>query len=160
MVTEEQGNLLEVRADALVNAVNTVGVMGKGIALQFKQAYPANFQAYKEACQRGEVQLGSMFTHETGLPDAPRYIINFPTKGHWRSRSKLTDVVAGLADLREVIRARDIYSVAVPPLGCGNGGLEWDDVRPLIFEALADLPGVHVMLFLPKDNDCSRLDCQ
>jgi O-acetyl-ADP-ribose deacetylase (regulator of RNase III) len=155
VVSEEQGNLLESTADALVNAVNTAGVMGKGIALQFKQAYPANFQAYKEACQRGEVRLGTMFTTETGLQDSPRYIINFPTKAHWRARSKLTDIQSGLADLRDVIRARDIHSIAVPSLGCGNGGLNWQDVRPLIIEALDDLTGLHVKLFPPKRTDGS-----
>jgi O-acetyl-ADP-ribose deacetylase (regulator of RNase III) len=150
MVSEEQGNLLEATADALVNTVNTVGVMGKGIALQFKQAYPANFRAYEAACRRGEVRLGSMFTYETGLLDGPRYIINFPTKGHWRARSKLSDIKVGLADLREVIHDRDIRSIAIPPLGCGNGGLDWRDVRPLIIEALGDLPGVHIMVFPPE----------
>src|SRR5262249_35836272 len=103
MLSEEKGNLLVAPADALVNTVNTVGVMGKGIALQFKQAYPANFRAYAAACRRGEVRLGSMYTTETGLPDGPRYIVNFPTKGHWRSRSRLADVTSGLAGLREVI---------------------------------------------------------
>jgi O-acetyl-ADP-ribose deacetylase (regulator of RNase III) len=150
MVSEEQGNLLDATADALVNTVNTVGVMGKGIALQFKQAYPANFHAYEAACRRGEVRLGSMFTYETGLLDSPRYIINFPTKGHWRARSKLSDIKTGLADLRRVIRDRDIRSIAIPPLGCGNGGLDWQDVRPLISEALDDLEGVHVVVFPPE----------
>lgn len=150
MVSEERGNLLEAPADALVNTVNTVGVMGKGIALQFKQAYPANFRAYEAACRRGDVRLGSMFTYETGLLEAPRFIINFPTKGHWRARSRLRDIKTGLADLREVIRDRDIRSIAVPPLGCGNGGLDWRDVRPLIVEALGDLPGVHVMMYPPE----------
>jgi O-acetyl-ADP-ribose deacetylase (regulator of RNase III) len=153
VISEEQGNLLDATADALVNAVNTVGVMGKGIALQFKQAYPANFRAYKEACHRGEVRLGMMFTYETGLPDGPRYIINFPTKAHWRSRSKLTDIQSGLADLRDVIRERNIRSIAIPPLGCGNGGLDWQDVRPLIIEAFADLSALDVMLFPPQGGD-------
>jgi O-acetyl-ADP-ribose deacetylase (regulator of RNase III) len=156
MVSEERGNLLEAPADALVNTVNTVGVMGKGIALQFKQAYPANFRAYEAACRRGEVRLGSMFTYETGLLEAPRFIINFPTKGHWRARSRLNDIKAGLADLREVIRDRGIRSIAVPPLGCGNGGLDWRDVRPLIIEALGDLQGVNVMVFPPEGPPPAR----
>ena len=150
MVSEEHGNLLEATADALVNTVNTVGVMGKGIALQFKQAYPANFRAYEAACRRGEVRLGRMFTYETGLLEAPRFIINFPTKGHWRARSKLSDIRAGLADLREVISDRDIRSIAIPPLGCGNGGLDWHDVQPLIIEALGDLPDVLVIVYPPE----------
>lgn len=151
MLSEEHGNLLQAPADALVNTVNTAGIMGKGIALQFKQAYPGNFRTYEAACRAGDVRLGSMFTYETGLLDGPRFIINFPTKGHWRSKSKLSDIEAGLADLREVIRTRDIASIAVPPLGCGNGGLDWRDVRPLIEATLGDLPGVHVMLYPPQE---------
>jgi O-acetyl-ADP-ribose deacetylase (regulator of RNase III) len=148
MLSEETGSLLDATADALVN---TVGVMGKGLALQFKQAYPGNFRAYQAACRRGEVQPGRMFVYETGTPDHPRYVINFPTKGHWRANSKLSDIRAGLADLRQVILGRPIRSIAVPPLGCGNGGLDWRDVRPLIIEALGDLPDVHVMVYPPQD---------
>jgi O-acetyl-ADP-ribose deacetylase (regulator of RNase III) len=150
MLSEEEGSLLDADAEALVNTVNTVGIMGKGIALQFKQAYPGNFRAYEAACRRGDVRLGAMFTYETGLLDSPRYIINFPTKGHWRAKSKLSDIAAGLTDLRKIIEDHHIRSIAVPPLGCGNGGLDWHDVHPLIAEALGDLPGVHVMLYPPK----------
>jgi O-acetyl-ADP-ribose deacetylase (regulator of RNase III) len=150
MLSEEEGSLLEADAEALVNTVNTVGIMGKGIALQFKQAYPGNFRAYETACRRGDVRLGTMFTYETSLLNNPRYIINFPTKGHWRAKSKLSDIAAGLADLRRVIQDRNIRSIAVPPLGCGNGGLDWRDVHPLITEVLGDLPGVYVMLYPPK----------
>jgi O-acetyl-ADP-ribose deacetylase (regulator of RNase III) len=150
MLSEEEGSLLDADAEALVNTVNTVGIMGKGIALQFKQAYPGNFRAYEAACRHGDVRLGAMFTYETGMLDSPRYIINFPTKGHWRAKSKLSDIAAGLADLRRVIQDRNIRSIAVPPLGCGNGGLDWRDVHPLITEGLGDLPGVHVMLYPPK----------
>jgi O-acetyl-ADP-ribose deacetylase (regulator of RNase III) len=149
MLREEEGNLLDADADALINTVNTVGVMGKGIALQFKQAYPGNFQAYEAACRHGEVRLGKMFTYETGLLGKPRLIINFPTKGHWRARSRLSDIKAGLVDLRQVIGERAIESIAVPPLGCGNGGLDWFDVRPLIQAALGDLPGVRVLVYPP-----------
>ncbi|MGO9082611.1 MAG: macro domain-containing protein [Streptosporangiaceae bacterium] len=136
--------------DALVNTVNTVGVMGKGIALQFKQAYPDNFRAYEAACRRGGVQLGQMFVVETGLLGQPRLIINFPTKKHWRARSKLSDIKAGLTDLRRVISEYAITSIALPPLGCGNGGLDWRDVRPLITEALGDVPGVDVVVYPPQ----------
>jgi O-acetyl-ADP-ribose deacetylase (regulator of RNase III) len=156
MLTEEHRNLLEAPADALVNTVNTVGIMGKGLALQFKQAYPGNFRAYESACRRGEVHLGKMFTYETGRLDRPRFVINFPTKGHWRSRSKLSDIKAGLDDLRDVIRERHIDSIAIPPLGCGNGGLDWRDVRPLIVEALADLPNVRVMVYPPQGTVSNR----
>ncbi len=151
MLTEEHGNLLEAPADALVNTVNTVGIMGKGLALQFKQAYPGNFRAYEAACKRGEVGLGKMFTYETGQLDGPRLIINFPTKAHWRSRSKLCDIKVGLRSLRTVISERNIQSIAIPPLGCGNGGLDWNEVRPLIVEALGDLPGVRVMVYPPQE---------
>lgn len=151
MISEESGNLLNAPADALVNTVNTVGVMGKGLALQFKQAYPANFRAYQAACRHGEVRLGRMFVYEPGGPGQPRYLVNFPTKGHWRDRSTLVDVREGLADLRRLVLDRAITSIAVPPLGCGNGGLDWRDVRPLIEEALGDLPGVRVLLYPPQD---------
>jgi O-acetyl-ADP-ribose deacetylase (regulator of RNase III) len=150
MLREADGNLLDAPVDAVVNTVNTVGVMGKGIALQFKQAYPENFQAYAAACRRGEVQLGSMFVVETGLLGQPRLIINFPTKQHWRNQSRLADIKAGLDDLRRVIGERQVDSIAVPPLGCGNGGLNWRDVRPLIVSALGDLPGVDVVVYPPK----------
>ena len=156
MLTEEHGNLLEAPADALVNTVNTVGIMGKGLALQFKQAYPGNFHAYESACRHGEVRLGRMFTYETGQLDKPRFVINFPTKGHWRSRSKLSDIKTGLVSLREVIQERHIESIAIPPLGCGNGGLEWSDVRPLIVEALGELPGVRVMVYPPQATPSAK----
>jgi O-acetyl-ADP-ribose deacetylase (regulator of RNase III) len=149
MLREAAGNLLEAPVDALVNTVNTVGVMGKGIALQFKQAFPENFRAYEAACRQGEVQIGRMFVVETGLLGQPRLIINFPTKRHWRSPSRLDDVRSGLADLRRVLADRQVRSVAVPPLGCGNGGLDWRDVRPLISDALGDLPGVEVVVYPP-----------
>jgi O-acetyl-ADP-ribose deacetylase (regulator of RNase III) len=151
VLSEEMGNLLEADADALVNTVNTVGVMGKGLALQFKQAYPANFHAYRAACRQGEVRTGQVFVYATGTGRRPRFVINFPTKEHWRSGSKLSDIKAGLADLRKVIQSRGIRSIAVPPLGCGNGGLDWRDVRPLIVNALGDLPDVHILLYPPQD---------
>jgi O-acetyl-ADP-ribose deacetylase (regulator of RNase III) len=150
MLREAAGNLLDARADALVNTVNTVGVMGKGIALQFKQAFPENFRVYEAACRRGEVRIGQMFVVETGLLEQPRLIINFPTKRHWRSHSRLDDIRSGLADLRQILVDRQVRSVALPPLGCGNGGLDWQDVRPLIDSALSDLPGVEVVVYPPK----------
>lgn len=149
MIEFRQGNLLEADADALVNTGNCVGVMGKGIALQFKQAYPDNFRAYEKACKRGEVHLGRMVVFSLGK-SAPRYIINFPTKDHWKAKSKLDDVRTGLADLIEVIQANGITSIAVPPLGCGNGGLDWDAVYPLIKAAFAAIPAVKVLLYAPQ----------
>jgi O-acetyl-ADP-ribose deacetylase (regulator of RNase III) len=156
MLTDGQGDLLGADAEALVNTVNTAGVMGKGIALQFKQAYPGNFRAYAAACRRGEVRLGEMFMYETGLLENPRFIVNFPTKGHWRSRSRLDDIKSGLADLQRVIHDRGIRSIAIPPLGCGNGGLDWREVRPLITEALGDLPGTEVRIYPPQGTPAAE----
>jgi O-acetyl-ADP-ribose deacetylase (regulator of RNase III) len=150
MIEPSQGNLLQAPAEALVNTVNTVGVMGKGIALQFRQAFPEMFRAYEKACKDGEVQLGRVDAFDLGgLVGGPRWIINFPTKGNWRSRSRIEDVESGLADLVRQVRALRIQSIAVPPLGCGNGGLDWNDVRPLIENAFAALPEVRVMLYAP-----------
>lgn len=143
------GNLLEADVDALVNTVNTVGVMGKGIALQFKKAFPANYKAYEKACKSDSLNLGSMFVFDNGQLVSPRLIINFPTKGHWRSKSKLNDIERGLDDLAATIRERDIRSIALPPLGCGNGGLDWAVVEPLIRERLADLPTT-IQIFSPS----------
>lgn len=150
MITREKGNLLQADAEALVNTVNTVGVMGKGIALQFKKAYPAMFKAYERACKNRDVQLGRMHVWETGALDGPQFVINFPTKGHWRAPSKLADIAAGLRDLVDVVQKYGITSIAIPPLGCGNGGLDWADVEPLIVDAFADLPGVDVKIYPPQ----------
>lgn len=151
MINEVRGNLLQADADSLVNAVNTVGVMGKGIALQFKHAYPENFSAYEIACRSGEVTPGRMFVNATRTK-RPRYIVNFPTKGHWRAASKLPDIQSGLVDLRRVIHELGLTSVAVPPLGCGNGGLDWAEVEPLIRRELGDLAGVTVLLYPPEPS--------
>jgi O-acetyl-ADP-ribose deacetylase (regulator of RNase III) len=158
VISEESGSLLDAPVDALVNAVNTVEIMGNGLALQFKQAYPGNFRAYQAACRNGEVRLGRMFVYEIGVPGQPRCLINFPTKGHWRANSKLSDIRTGLADLRQVILDRGVTSIAVPPLGCGNGGLSWQDVQPLIVEILGGLPDVSVLLDPPQDLPSPRND--
>lgn len=135
--------------DAIVNTVNCVGVMGKGIALQFRNKWPENNRAYEMACKAKEVRLGRMFVFDSGGLVKPNYIINFPTKDHWRGKSSLVSIRDGLNDLvAQVIRLR-IRSIAVPPLGCGNGGLEWSEVRPLIESAFAELPEVEVRLFEP-----------
>jgi O-acetyl-ADP-ribose deacetylase (regulator of RNase III) len=145
-----QGDLLAREdVDAIVNTVNCVGVMGKGIALQFKNKWPANFSAYAAACRDGQVQLGSMFVYDSGGLLRPNFIINFPTKHHWREKSKLESITTGLHDLMRQIRRLGIRSVAVPPLGCGNGGLDWAKVRPLIEAAFSEVPGVEVHLFEP-----------
>ena len=148
---ESSANLLEADVDALVNTVNTVGVMGKGIALQFKNSFPANFKAYERACKDSRVRLGEMFVFDAGQLMKPRWIINFPTKGHWRSGSKISDIASGLDDLRRVIDELGIKSIALPPLGCGNGGLEWSAVRPLIDAKLADLD-IEVLVFPPAST--------
>lgn len=150
MIEEATGNLLAADVDALVNTVNTVGIMGKGIALQFKRAFPDNFRHYEKACKAGEVALSSMFVHEVEAIAGPRFIVNFPTKGHWKSRSRIEDIDRGLDDLRTVISKLNITSIAVPPLGCGNGGLEWAEVYPLIQEKLGSLPDVRVLVYLPE----------
>ena len=149
MIRFVKGNLLEAEVDAVVNTVNTVGVMGKGIALMFKERYPDNFKLYAAASKRGEVETGRMFVTASTDLDGPRWIINFPTKRHWRQPSRLEWVAEGLKDLRAVVLANGIRSIAIPPLGSGNGGLEWDSVRPLIETALADLPGVDVVVYGP-----------
>ena len=146
---DAHGNLLKAEVEALANSVNTVGVMGKGIALQFKNAFPLNFKAYEAACKRQAVELGRMFVFDNGRIEAPHWIINFPTKGHWRARSRIRDVADGLDDLRHVIEELEIASIALPPLGCGHGGLAWDEVRPLIKERLGDLDVV-VHLYAPE----------
>lgn len=150
MITEAHGNLLEADVDALVNTVNTVGVMGKGLALQFRRAYPAMFSAYERAAKAGQLKLGEMHVWPTGAATGPRFVINFPTKGHWRSGSRLPDIEQGLRDLVRVVRELGITSIAVPPLGCGNGGLDWREVAPRIRTALAALgEGVQVRLYSP-----------
>ena len=148
MIEYKQGNLLEENIEALVNTVNCVGVMGKGIALQFKQAFPENFKQYKKACDAKEVQPGQMFTISTGKL-FPKYIINFPTKRHWRGKSKIEDIESGLKALVEEVERLDIKSIAIPPLGCGNGGLKWAQVKPMIANALAGLLDVRVVIFEP-----------
>jgi O-acetyl-ADP-ribose deacetylase (regulator of RNase III) len=149
MIETATGNLLTARAEALVNTVNCEGVMGKGIALQFKQAWPAMFKAYAAACKAGTVVPGRMHVWETNLLQGPRFIINFPTKRHWRAGSRLEDIDAGLVDLVAQIRALGVRSIAVPPLGAGNGGLDWSVVRPRIVAALDGIPEVQVLLFEP-----------
>lgn len=148
MLTYTQGNLLEVRAEALVNTVNTVGVMGKGIALMFKERFAENYRRYAAACKAGEVKTGRMFVTEVAELDGPRWIVNFPTKQHWRAPSKMAWIVDGLQDLRRFIVEKQVKSIAIPPLGAGNGGLEWNDVREQIEAALSDLD-VDITVFEP-----------
>ncbi len=154
MLRYTEGNIIEADAEALVNTVNTVGVMGKGIALMFKEAYPENYHAYVEACERREVQVGSVFVTELPrkLTTGTRWILNFPTKKHWRHRSRLEWIEEGLHDLRRVIEEKGIRSIAVPSLGCGNGGLQWSEVRQLIERMLGDMEGVDIQVFQPTQR--------
>jgi len=149
MIEITKGNLLKAEAEALVNTVNCVGYMGKGIALQFKQAFPDNFIAYQKACKAKQVEPGKMFIYKTGQMFNPKYIINFPTKRHWRGKSKLEDIRSGLAALVGDVKRLGIHSIAVPPLGCGLGGLKWQTVRKEIEKAFARAPEVRVLLYAP-----------
>ncbi|MED2035510.1 macro domain-containing protein [Bacillus thuringiensis] len=151
MIKLTTGNLLEADAQALVNTVNTVGVMGKGIALQFKQAFPDNFKAYQKACKINQVQPGKMFIYKTHLLGSPEYIINFPTKRHWKNKSRIEDIKSGLVSLRNEIINHNIKSIALPPLGCGNGGLDWSGVKPLIIKSLEDLNAT-IYLYEPSGH--------
>lgn len=150
MISYAKGNLLAADVDALVNTVNTVGIMGKGIALQFKRAFPSMFKAYERAAKDHELALGHMHVWPTQQMAGPRFVINFPTKGHWKSRSKIGDIERGLDALVEVIRDKGIRSIAIPPLGCGNGGLDWGEVEPLIVQKLAPLADVDVSIYPPN----------
>jgi O-acetyl-ADP-ribose deacetylase (regulator of RNase III) len=143
------GDILQADTEALINTVNCVGVMGRGIALQFKNAFPANFKAYEAACKRNEVQPGRMFVFPTGQLTNPRFIINFPTKRHWRGKSRMEDIESGLIDLVRVIRENEIRSIAVPPLGSGLGGLQWSQGRKRIEQALSDITGVDIAVYEP-----------
>ena len=143
------GDILSEDAQALVNTVNCVGIMGRGVALQFKRVYPDNFKAYAMECDEGRLEPGRMFVFETDRL-SPQFIINFPTKKHWRSKSRLSYIETGLQSLVEEIKKRDIRSIAVPPLGCGEGGLNWQDVRSQMESAFAELDGVDITIFEPS----------
>ena len=149
MIRYTTGNLLDAPVEALVNTVNTVGVMGKGIALMFKERFPKNMIAYGQACKAGKVVTGKMFVTETGELIGPNWIINFPTKQHWRDKSKIQWIEEGLQDLKQFIVEHDIKSIAIPPLGAGNGGLDWGSVKSKIESELSDLNHVDILIFEP-----------
>lgn len=149
MIEYEQGDILRADVEALVNTVNCVGVMGRGIALQFKKAFPQNFKAYAAACKNEEVQPGRMFVFETGQLTYPHYIINFPTKRHWRGASRIEDIESGLQALVETICQYEIRSIAIPPLGSGLGGLDWSEVKSRIEAALQPLIDVRIVIYEP-----------
>ena len=149
MIEFTTGDILRADAEALVNTVNCVGIMGRGVALQFKNAFPANFKAYQAACARDEVQPGKMFVFATHELTGPKFIINFPTKRHWRGKSRMADIDLGLNALVDEVRNRGIRSIAIPPLGSGLGGLNWAAVRPRIEAALRSVNDLHVIVFEP-----------
>ena len=156
MIHFKTGNMLAEDVKAMVNTVNCVGVMGQGIALQFKNAFPENYRAYAKACRRGEIGPGRMFVFETGALVYPHLIVNFPTKRHWRNSSRLEDIDAGLVDLARVIREHEVCSIAMPALGSGLGGLNWCEVRPRIELALRDFDGLDCIVFEPGEPADAR----
>jgi len=151
MIRFKEGNLLNDDVEALVNTVNCVGVMGRGIALQFKKKYPENFTDYSKACKDKSVKIGSMFIHRTNNLMNPKYIINFPTKDHWRGKSQLKYIQDGLKDLQKTIKELKIKSISIPPLGCGLGGLDWQVVKSIIESNLFMLDDVDITIYEPQD---------
>lgn len=152
MLRFTKGNLLEAEVEAVVNTVNTVGVMGKGIALMFKERFPKNMKLYAEACKKKEVITGKMFITESNELMGPKWIVNFPTKKHWRAKSQITWISEGLDDLKRFIIESQVRSIAIPPLGAGNGGLEWSEVKEVICDKLDDLVGVDILVYEPTEQ--------
>jgi len=151
MIFEIEGNLLEAQTQALVNAVNCVGVMGKGLALQFRRRFPEDyFTDYKRACSSGDLRIGKVQVYSLNSDDVPYFIVNFPTKNHWRTKSRIEYIESGLQSLVEAVEKYKIESIAMPALGCGLGGLDWKNVRPLIENAFSRFVEVEVSLFPPK----------
>lgn len=149
MIRHVTGNILDDDAEALVNPVNCVGVMGAGLAKQFKERFPDNFRKYLEACETGAVKLGSVYVTEEDGPLSRIYIVNFPTKRHWKDRSHLAWIACGLMDLRRTCGDLGIRSLAIPQVGCGLGGLDWADVLPLVEAAFYGLRDVDVRAYGP-----------
>jgi O-acetyl-ADP-ribose deacetylase (regulator of RNase III) len=156
MMKLTHGDILKADVDAIVNTVNCVGVMGRGIALQFKKAWPDNYKVYKKACDAGEVVPGKMFVFDTRQLTNPRYIVNFPTKRHWRGASRMEDIESGLLALAKWIQETEVRSIAIPPLGSGLGGLDWAEVKTRIETALGKLGSIDIFIYEPKgapEND-------
>ncbi len=150
MIVQVKGNILHDQSEAIINTVNTVGVMGKGLALQFKKAFPENFKVYKRACDKKELVTGQVLTVLLESLSPPYYIINFPTKSHWKGNSKLEYIEEGLVDLKREVKRLGLKSVAIPPLGSGLGGLNWSDVESLINGSLATMPEVEWRVYPPQ----------
>jgi O-acetyl-ADP-ribose deacetylase (regulator of RNase III) len=151
MVTYRTGNLLEAETEALVNTINTVGIMGKGIAFQFREIFPENYKLYRKAVQAKEIKIGKVFVTQIQTLHGERYIINFPTKTNWKYPSKLEYISQGLDDLKRVIQQLSIKSIALPPLGCGNGGLDWNIVKHEIENRLSDL-NIEIIIYQPNER--------
>jgi len=149
MLEITRGDILKADTEALVNTVNCVGVMGRGIALQFRKAFPENFKTYKSACDKEKFRPGMMLVYDLNRFENPRYVVNFPTKRHWKGKSKIEDIESGLEALVKEVAKLNIRSIAIPPLGCGLGGLSWNQVKPIIQRAFDALPDVHVFLYEP-----------
>ena len=153
MIRYVTGNILESNAQALINTVNTMGVMGKGIALQFKKAYPGNFNAYRNACKQGNIAVGKLFVtkgNNNNLNSGEKIIINFPTKNDWRKPSEYCFIEQGLDDLFRIIEKHNIKSIAFPPIGAGNGGLEWEKVKKILEEKLSTL-NIDIFVYEPTN---------
>ena len=146
------GNLFDAEVEAITNAVNCVGIMGKGIALEFKQRYPDAFAAYKQQCDTGQIRLRQVFIFDRGETQSPRYIVHFPTKRHWRDSSQIEDIETGLRSLVSELHRMQIDSIAIPALGCGLGGLEWLSVRGEIEKAFSSCKTVKVLVFEPLSS--------
>ncbi|TSA30572.1 MAG: phosphatase [Bacteroidetes bacterium] len=151
MIHYETGNLLDSEAQALVNTVNTVGIMGKGIALQFREAFPENYKLYKKAVKSNEIKIGHVFVTQQSTIHGIRYIINFPTKTHWKGLSRIEYIKEGLQDLKNVVSSLSIRSIALPPLGCGNGGLDWSLVKREIETSLSDI-NAEIYIYSPNER--------
>ena len=145
-----KGNILESNTEVIINPVNTVGVMGKGLALQFKQKFPTNYKIYKEACQNKTIDIGKLLLVDESNLERRKFIINFPTKKHWRNASKIEYIEEGLKDLVRIIKANTFESMAIPALGCGLGGLDWEDVKLLLEKYLRDIETIEITVFEPK----------
>jgi O-acetyl-ADP-ribose deacetylase (regulator of RNase III) len=152
MIERTTGNILAADAEAIVNTVNCVGVMGRGLALQFRKTFPCNYDAYRVVCNQKKLRPGVMLTYELHLLKNPRFIINFPTKRHWKDKSRIEDIASGLEALVAEIRKHNIRSIALPPLGCGLGGLNWAEVHPMVVRAFAAFPDLRVLLYEPADD--------
>lgn len=150
MITYQSGNIFHDQVDAIINPVNTVGVMGKGLALQFKKAFPDNFKVYKKACDDKSFMTGQVLSVPLNSISAPFYVINFPTKAHWKASSKIEYIEQGLESLKAEVKRLELKSVAIPALGSGLGGLPWPEVEQLIQFSLAELPDVEWRVYAPQ----------